>query len=176
MILLLLAQKLVIPTNVKSQFRNSSVSSSIMSVIVIAYYLSPCYAIIIKHIIIAIISISCIFDFHFLSITFVLILFATNKNQYTNWLSHSHFWISQSQTLYPISYYSVNSNKSIAIILAIFIFSFLISMSEAKTIVRVTTRENTTKKNRKLTVFPQNAVIRQTEKNSIKDLMKYKLN
>lgn len=176
MILLLLAPKLVIPTDVKSQFRNSSISSSTMSMIMIAYYLCPCYAIIIKHIIIAIISISCIFDFHFLSITFVLILFATNKNQYTNWLSHSHFWVSQSQTLYPISYYSVNSNKSIAIILAIFIFSFLISMSEAKTIVRVTTRENTTKKNRKLTVFPQNAVIRQTEKNSIKDLMKYKLN
>lgn len=84
MILLLLAQKLVIPTDVKSQFRNSSISSSTMSVIMIAYYLCPCYAIIIKHIIIAIISISCIFDFHFLSITFVLILFATNKNQYTN--------------------------------------------------------------------------------------------
>lgn len=48
-------------------------------------------------------------------------------------------------------------------------------MSEAKTIVRVTTRENATKKNRKLTVFPQNAVIRQKEKNGVKDLMKYKL-
>lgn len=48
-------------------------------------------------------------------------------------------------------------------------------MSEAKTIVRVTTRENTTKKNRKLTVFPQSAVIRQKEKHVVKDLMKFKL-
>ena len=124
MILLLFVQKLVIPTDVQSQFRNSSISSSIMSVIVIAYYLCPCYAIIMEHTIIAIISISCLFDFHFLSITFVFILFTTNKNQYTNWLSHSHFWISQSQTLYPISYYSVNPNKSIAIIFSLFHFLF----------------------------------------------------
>ena len=48
-------------------------------------------------------------------------------------------------------------------------------MSEAKTIVRITTRENTYKRNRKLAIFPQNAVIRHKEKNVVKDLMKYKI-
>lgn len=46
-------------------------------------------------------------------------------------------------------------------------------MSEAKTIVRITTREYPPKKNRKLTVVPQSSVMKYKENSVIKDLMKF---
>lgn len=48
-------------------------------------------------------------------------------------------------------------------------------MSEAKTIVRVITKENTPKKSRKMTIVPQSTVIKNKEKNGVKDLMKYEM-